>query len=138
MASDTTLRSALRRFGLDVHTHVGASWTYALVGGQVVHLCWKQGPSISWSTGANGTLVYRDTFGGFDPSTASRNAQESFSLLGAAEVEKQHVRCIMVSGSKAGGTKYTPREDLIGTVTMAVPESGKGIEIVFRRRTEVS
>ena len=134
MPTDTTLKAALRRFGLNVETHIGAPWTYLLPTGEVVHLCWKEGPAISWPTSASGTLIYRDTFDGFDPAKPGANALDSFALLQAAQARDALIGCIVVAGSKQTGTKYAPREDLAGTVTMAITEPCKGIEIVFRKR----
>ncbi len=134
MATDTTLQGALRRFGLNVQTHIRAPWTYLLPSGEVVHLCWKEGVSISWPKSATGTLTYRDTFDDFDPATPGANAIQSFSLLQAAQERAAPIRCIMVAGTKQTGTRYAARQDLIGTVTMAIAEPGKGIEIVFRKR----
>lgn len=136
LATDTTLKGALRRFGLIVETHIGAPWTYLLPTGELVHLCWKEGSAISWPKSASGTLIYRDTFDDFDPAKPSSNALESFALLQAAQARDAPIRCIMVAGSKQTGTKYAPREDLAGTVTMAIAEPGKGIEIVFRKRQD--
>lgn len=136
MATDTTLKAALRRFGLNVETHIGAPWSYLLPTGEVVHLCWKEGPAISWPKSASGTLTYRDTFDDFDPTKPGLNALHSFALLQAAQGRHAPIGCIMVAGSKQAGTKYTPREDLVGTVTMAIADPGKGIEIVFRKRQE--
>ena len=134
MATDTTLKGALRRFGLNVQTHIGAPWTYLLPSGEVVHLCWKEGAAISWPKSAAGTLTYRDTFDDFDPAIPGANAIQSFSLLQAAQERSVSIRCIMVAGTKQTGTRYAAREDLVGTVTMAIAEPGKGIEIVFRKR----
>jgi hypothetical protein len=136
VATDTTLKAALRRFGLNVETHIGAPWTYLLPTGDVVHLCWKEGSAISWPSSASGTLTYRDTFDDFDPAKPGSNALDSFALLQAAQARDAPIRCIMVAGSKQTGTKYVLREDLAGTVTMAIAEPGKGIEIVFRKRQD--
>jgi hypothetical protein len=134
MATDTTLKSALRQFGLNVETHIGAPWTYLLPSGDLVHLCWKEGAAISWPKSAAGTLTYRDTFDDFDPQRPGANALQSLTLLQAAQERATPIRCIMVSGSKQTGTRYTVRENLVGAVTMAIAEPGKGIEIVFRKR----
>jgi hypothetical protein len=133
MATDATLKSALRRFGLSVETHIGAPWTYSLPKGDVLHLCWQSGPAISWPKTTPGILTYRDTFDDFDSANPSANALQSFALLGDARAKNTTIRCILVSGSKASGTRYAARPELLGTVTLAIPEPGKGIEIVFRR-----
>lgn len=134
MAIDTTLKGALRRFGLNVETHIGVPWTCSLPNGDVVHLCWQSGPAISWPKAAPGILTYRDTFDDFDPANPGVNALQSFALLSDAQAKNTAIRCILVSGSKTSGTRYRARPDLLGTVTLAVAESGKGIEIVFRRQ----
>ena len=60
-------------------------------------------------------------------------ARECFALLTAAQDRNTPIRWIRVAGSKSAGTKYSPRLDLVGKVTMAIPEPGNGIEIVFRK-----
>ena len=127
MATDTTLKAALRRFGLNVETHIGAPWTYLLPTGDVVHLCWKEGSAISWPRSASGTLTYRDTFDDFDPAKPGSNALDSFALLQAAQARDAPIRCIMVAGSKQTAP-IRAAEDLAGTVTMAIAEPGKNIE----------
>jgi hypothetical protein len=129
---DTTLKSALRTFGLKVETHIGAAWTYRLANGEIVHLCWKKGQAISWKTETT-TLTYRDTFDDFDPARPSPNARDSFALLRAAADKGIPIRCVLVSGDKQKGTAYAARPDLVGAVTLAIAEPGKGIEIVFRK-----
>jgi hypothetical protein len=81
-------------------------------------------------------LTYRDTFDDFDPAKPGVNALDSFALLQAAQSRDALIGCIMVAGSKQTGTKYAPREDLAGTITMAIAEPGKGIEILFRKRED--
>ena len=127
MATDTTLKAALRRFGLNVETHIGAPWTYLLPTGDVVHLCWKEGSAISWPRSASGTLTYRDTFDDFDPAKPGSNALDSFALLQAAQARDAPIRCIMVAGSKQTAL-IRAAKDLAGTVTMAIAEPGKNIE----------
>jgi hypothetical protein len=55
-------------------------------------------------------------------------------LLSGALQKGTPIRCILVSGTKKTGTKYSPRPELVGRVTMATLMPGKGIEIVFRKR----
>jgi len=133
MAIDNTLKTALRRFGLNVETHVGAPWTYRLPGDEVVHLCWQVGEAISWLTPEPGVLVYRDTFEDFEPARPGPNAPLSFELLGAAKEHSTPIRCILVTGTKTTRRSYTARPEFIGTVMMAIPAAGRGIEIAFRK-----
>ena len=132
MPTDTTLKGALRQFGLNVSTHIGAPWTYALPNGEICHLCWREGRSITWPKSAQGAVTYRDTFDDFDPGRPGVNAMDSFRLLAEAQAEKKVVRCIIVSGSKSDGTRYMARPDWSGRVMLAVAEPGVGIEVFFR------
>lgn len=129
-----TLRDALAAFGLRIATHRGAAWTYELPNGELAHLCWTEGPGISW-TRDGASLLYRDDFtagGGFDPATANANAVACFRLLQPAMAMNRPVRCIRVAGDGNKNTvDFTALKHLVGQVTLAEPMTGRGIGIRF-------